>query len=267
MKRLFRYKETIATIIGDEPHIKAAENAIFEAREIIEAKVYQDPFFRITYEPYPADPKDLELIRRMCRASALADVGPFAGVAGAVATYAVERMVSENADLAIVENGGDIAFYSPEPRTIGLFADHPVLKGVAFRMRSDRVTGICSSSAKIGPSVSLGSSDVCTVFSDDVILADCCATALGNLVRDESSLAGALESIGSIEGVKGCLACVSDKVAVYGDLPEMVEADIDGALNAMLERLVPCCGGWTLAPGRRLPGEASRAHLITHKYP
>ena len=235
MKRLFRYKETNATIVGDEPHINTAESAIFEAREIIEGKVYRDPFFQITYEPYPEDPRDHELIRRMCRASALADVGPFAGVAGAVATYAVERMVSENADLAIVENGGDIAFYSPVPRTIGLFADHPVLKGVAFKIRSDRVTGICSSSAKIGPSVSLGGSDVCTVFSDDVILADCCATALGNLVKDESSLAGALETIGSIEGVKGCLACVGDKVAVYGDLPEMVEADVDSAVTAMLE--------------------------------
>lgn len=234
MKRLFRYKETIATIVGDEPHVKTAESAIFEAREIIERKVYEDPFFRITYEPYPADPKDHELIQRMCRASELAGVGPFAGVAGAVSTFAVERMVSWGADLAIVENGGDIAFYSPEPRAIGLFADHPVLKGVAFMMRSDRVTGICSSSAKIGPSVSLGGSDVCTVFSDDVILADCCATALGNLVRDESSLAGALESIGSIEGVKGCLACIGDKVAVYGDLPEMVEADTDDAVAMMM---------------------------------
>lgn len=58
MKRLFRYKETIATIVGAEPHIKTAESAIFEAREIIERKVYEDPFFRITYEPYPADPRD-----------------------------------------------------------------------------------------------------------------------------------------------------------------------------------------------------------------
>lgn len=234
MKRLFRYKETIATIVGAEPHIKPAESAIFEAREIIERKVYEDPFFRITYEPYPADPRDHELIQRMCQASELAGVGPFAGVAGAVATFAVERMVSGGADMAIVENGGDIAFYSPESRTIGLFADHPVLKGVAFMMRSNRVTGICSSSAKIGPSVSLGGSDVCTVFSDDVILADCCATALGNMVKDESSLAGALESIGSIEGVKGCLACIGDKVAVYGDLPEMVEADTDDAVAMMM---------------------------------
>ena len=230
MKYHFQFKETIVNIVCDEPHLKVAEEAIFEARRIIEDKVSQDEFFRITYEPYQIDPKDHELIQRMCNASILSNVGPFAGVAGAVATYSVEQMKARKADLAIVENGGDIAFLSHEPRVIGLFADHPVLKDIAFRMQSDVITGICSSSAKIGPSVSLGRSNVCTVFSDDVILADCCATALGNLVKDESSLSDALETIGSIEGVKGCLACVGNKVAMYGDLPEMVEADVESVL-------------------------------------
>ena len=230
MKYHFQFKETIVNIVSDEPYLKVAEDAIFEARRIIEDKVSQDEFFRITYEPYQIDPKDHELIQRMCNASILSNVGPFAGVAGAVATYSVEQMKAKKADLAIVENGGDIAFLSHEPRVIGLFADHPVLKDIAFRMRSDVITGICSSSAKIGPSVSLGGSNVCTVFSDDVILADCCATALGNLVKDESSLSSALETIGSIEGVKGCLACVCNKVAMYGDLPEMVEADVESVL-------------------------------------
>jgi hypothetical protein len=64
------------------------------------------------------------------------------------------------------------------------------------------------------------------VFSDDVILADCCATALGNLVKDESSLSEALEKIGSIDGVKGCLACIGGKVAMFGDIPEMVDAKV-----------------------------------------
>jgi hypothetical protein len=145
-----------------------------------------------------------------------------AGVAGAVAVYAVEGLVDVGANKAIIENGGDIAFYSKDPVPVELFADHPTLKDVAFMVQSDHITGICSSSAKIGPSVSLGNSNVCTVFSDDVILADCCATALGNLVKDEASLSDALETIGSIEGVKGCLACIGDKVAVYGEVPEMV---------------------------------------------
>jgi len=222
MRTSFQFKETIVSIVCDEEYIDIAKGAIFDAREIIESKVSEDPFFRITYEPYDIQNDDHELIRRMSRASVLSGVGPFAGVAGAVAVYAVERMRDAGARQAIVENGGDIAFLSDVPVPVGLFADHPVLKDIAFNVISDGITGICSSSAKIGPSVSLGNSNVCTVFSDDVILADCCATALGNLVKDEGSLNDALESIGSIEGIKGCLACIGDKVAVYGDIPEMI---------------------------------------------
>ncbi|MBE6522319.1 MAG: UPF0280 family protein [Thermoplasmata archaeon] len=227
MRVHFQVKETIVNIVSDEQYIRVAQDAIFSARDIIESKVAQDQFFQITYEPYPPDSGDDELIRRMSNASVLSGVGPFAGVAGAVAVFAVEKMREAGAKEAIVENGGDIAFLSDRSVPIGLFADHPVLKDVAFKVSSDDITGICSSSAKIGPSVSLGNSNVCTVFSDDVILADCCATALGNLVKDEGSVTDALEQIGSIEGVKGCLACIGDKVAIYGEVPEMVPcADI-----------------------------------------
>lgn len=226
MRTRFQYKETIVSIVCEEPFVKVAKQAIFEARDIIERKVAEDPFFRITYEPYPASSDDDILIQRMCNASEISGVGPFAGVAGAVAVHAVERMREAGAKEAIVENGGDIAFLSDRQVPVGLFADHPVLKDVAFMVSSDGITGICSSSAKIGPSVSLGSSNVCTVFSDDVILADCCATALGNLVTDEDSLSEALEKVGSLQGVKGCMACIGGKVAFYGDIPEMVEADV-----------------------------------------
>ena len=88
-----------------------------------------------------------------------------------------------------------------------------------------RIVGICSSSRTVGPSVSLGSSSISTVFADDVVLADCCATALGHLGRDESHIQDAARDIGSREGVSGCMACCGDKVAMFGSLPEIVPAD------------------------------------------
>ena len=198
---------------------------MMEARYSVESKISEDPFFGITYDPYPASPGDDELVRRMCDASAVAGVGPMAGVAGAVAVHIAERLVEMGSSYAVVENGGDIAFYSPEPRLVGIFADHPVFRDLAFSVSSDRIVGICSSSRTVGPSVSFGTSSISTVFSDDVILADCCATALGNLVRDEASIQGAVEDIGSRAGVRGCMACCGDKVAMFGDIPEMVPAD------------------------------------------
>lgn len=225
MKTFFRVKETFVTIVCDEGFVRTAEDAIFEARGIIESKIEQDPFFSVTYEPYPASGKDDPLIRRMCEASALAGVGPMAGVAGAVAEHAVTAMRDAGAAEAIVENGGDIAFLSPERKAIGIYADHPVFRDLAFMVKSDGILGICSSSEKIGPSVSLGGSNICTVFSPNVVLADCCATALGNLVKGEDTLAGSCERVGAVEGVDGCVACCDGKIAMFGDVPELVRAD------------------------------------------
>ena len=219
------YRESILTVVCDDGLRDAAFDAMMEARYSVESKIAEDPFFGITYDPYPASPGDDGLIRRMCDASAIAGVGPMAGVAGAVAVHIAERLVESGSSYAVVENGGDIAFYSPEPRLVGIFADHPVFRDLAFSVSSDRIVGICSSSRTVGPSVSFGTSSISTVFSDDVILADCCATALGNLVRDEASIQGAVEDIGSRAGVRGCMACCGDKVAMFGDIPEMVPAD------------------------------------------
>ena len=219
------YRESILTVVCDDGLRDAAFDAMMEARYSVESKIAEDPFFGITYDPYPASPGDDELVRRMCDASAIAGVGPMAGVAGAVAVHIAERLVESGSSYAVVENGGDIAFYSPEPRLVGIFADHPVFRDLAFSVSSDRIIGICSSSRTVGPSVSFGTSSISTVFSDDVILADCCATALGNLVRDEASIQGAVEDIGSRAGVRGCMACCGDKVAMFGDIPEMVPAD------------------------------------------
>lgn len=230
MRTFFRVKETCATIVCDEEFLRTAQEAIFEARAIIERKVGEDPFFGITYDPMHSEKSDHPLIRRMCEASVIAGVGPMAGVAGAVAEFAVGRMVEAGANEAVVENGGDIALYSPKGRSVGIFADHPVFKDLAFEVSSDSVLGICSSSRKIGPSVSLGESNISTVISDNVVLADCCATALGNMVTGEDNLAESCERIGSLEGVRGCLACCGDKIAVYGDVPEMTKADISRVL-------------------------------------
>ncbi|MCQ2079517.1 MAG: UPF0280 family protein [archaeon] len=228
MKTRFQVEETIVTIICDDDLLRLAKDSVFEAREIVESKIRDDPFFGITYDPYPVMKEDHPLIRRMCRASGLSGVGPMAGVAGAVATYIVERLIGAGAKEAIVENGGDIAFHSARRVPIGIFADHPVFRDLAFDFSHIGLTGICSSSRRIGPSVSLGESNVCTVFSDDVILADCCATALGNLVKGERDLAESAETIGSIEGVTGCMACAGDRIAMFGDVPELVKADISG---------------------------------------
>lgn len=225
MRQHFEIGETAVTVISDERYIRTAEQAVFDARDIILRKISEDPFFRTTFDPYPVSEDDDDLIQRMCQASNIAGVGPMAGVAGAVAVFAVERMVSEGADYAIVENGGDIAMKIDRDVTVGVFQDDERFRDIAFKVKKrGGIFGICSSSAKVGPSVSFGNSSISTVFSDDVILADACATALGNMIRD-SEMSSALEDIGKRDGVEGCV-CISDGLmAMFGDVPELIRAE------------------------------------------
>ena len=228
MRTHFEIGETAVTVISDEEFISVAEQAVFEARERILRKISEDPFFMTTYDPYPVSEKDDYLIRRMCEASSTADVGPMAGVAGAVAVFAVEKMCQAGASYAIVENGGDIAMKIDRDVTVGVFQDDERFKELAFRIpKRDGIFGVCSSSGSIGPSVSFGKSGISTVFSDNVILADACATALGNMIRDGGAdeMSSALERIGGIEGVDGCAAISNGLFAMFGSVPELIKAD------------------------------------------
>lgn len=227
----FEIEETAVTIVSDEKYHKVAKDAIFEAREIIKKKISEDDFFRTTYDPYPVDVSDDYLIKRMCHASEVAGVGPMASVAGAVAVYAVEKMVHAGAQFAIVENGGDIAIKADRDVTVGLYSDNDRFKDLALHIKKrDKIFGVCTSSGKIGPSVSLGSSNVSTVISNDVILADACATALGNMSKDseESTLSNAVESIMMADDDIDCCFVISGELLVScGDMPELVRCSTD----------------------------------------
>ncbi|MDD1653935.1 MAG: UPF0280 family protein, partial [Methanomicrobiales archaeon] len=49
----FQYRETIATILADEPaDTEAAKEGLMEARQEVERCIAEDPFFAITYEPH-----------------------------------------------------------------------------------------------------------------------------------------------------------------------------------------------------------------------
>ena len=223
--------QTALSIICDDSYLNVVHEAVFEAREAVESKISEDPFFGTTFDPYPVSESDRPLIKRMCNASVLAGVGPMAGVAGAVADHAVRAAVAKGCRHIIVENGGDISMATDRDIRIGVFAGEPKFDDLALLIRpTSGIKGICSSSGKIGPSVSFGSSGICTVFSDDTILADCCATALGNMIREgtQEEMASASESIASIDGVDGCLCVCNGRMAVCGNIPELVKGTFGG---------------------------------------
>jgi len=235
----FEVEETAVTILSDEKYHKVAKDAIFGARDIIKGKISEDGFFKTTYDPYPVVQSDDYLIKRMCQASVLAGVGPMASVAGAVATYAVEKMVGAGARFAIVENGGDIAIRADRDVTVGLYSDNERFRDLALSIKErDRVFGVCTSSGRIGPSVSLGSSNVSTVISNDVILADACATALGNMAKDsdERTLSDAVETVAMVDDFDCCFVISGGYLVSCGDMPELVKCESDRKAAGLIYR-------------------------------
>jgi len=223
----FELRETAVTIVADERFVPLAKQSIFESRKVLERFISDDPFFRSTLEPYPEKGGSPPLIRRMCDAARAANVGPMAAVAGAVAEAAVEAMVSAGATHALVDNGGDIAMILDHEVDIGIYAGNSKFSGLAFRFEpDDHIVGICTSSATVGPSISFGIADAAIVISDNVALADACATMLGNMVvtNDDLFLEKAVTDLMKIKNITGCYVIAVEKIAMKGTLPRMVPA-------------------------------------------
>jgi len=225
VRRHFEAGETAVTIVAEEELIQYAKRSIFDSRNDITAFIERDEFFKVTFDPYDEPESAPAIVKRMCDAARTANVGPMAAVAGAIGETAVQAMMDHGADHAIIDNGGDIAMVLNKDTAIGIFAGTSSFKGLAYMMKpTEGIYGVCTSSGRVGPSISLGISDAATVFAKNVALADACATALGNLVTssEEKVLEKAVASISVLNGVDGCVAMIDDKMAMGGKVPDLV---------------------------------------------
>jgi ApbE superfamily uncharacterized protein (UPF0280 family) len=232
----FRFRETIATILADEPeHVAAAKRGMIDARQVLEAYIARDPFFISTFDPYTPDSEEL-IIVRMASATRTAGVGPMAAVAGAIAWAGVESMVDAGAVFGVIDNGGDIALISDRSIRVGVHAGESGLSNrIAFIVPyQEKILGICTSSATVGPSISFGIADAVTIFSHDVTLADAWATSVCNQIRpyDQSVLDGL-----DPDEVIGVLAIMGESVVKWGHLPPLVSAVVDEHLISAGDRI------------------------------
>ena len=230
IRKHFQYRTTIATILADDQeHIDAACDAMVAARHEVERCIAADPYFAATFEPYVPECESPG-VRRMVTAAGKAGVGPMAAVAGTIAWAGAEAMEAAGAAFGVVDNGGDIALFADREIRVGVHAGASRLSNrIAFLVPpQERILGICTSSATVGHSISLGTADAVTVFSPDVALADALATALCNTVRDCSGEAFA--PLAGIAEVTGALAIVGDDCCRWGALPPLVRARVDERL-------------------------------------
>ncbi len=224
----YRIRETIATVTADERYHPVCLASIERSRGDLERYILADPFFKVTFEPHACPSDSPAVVRRMAAATARVGVGPMAAVAGTIAGLALEAMIEAGCRYGIIDNGGDIALINDRPVTVGIYAGESPIKGLGLEIvPRNTVLGICTSSATVGPSISLGNSDASLIVSEDVSLADAAATALGNRIIDGDSLAHAFDFLKAVPEVTGAIGIIGDRMATYGQLPKIVRAEVD----------------------------------------
>lgn len=207
-------------IVAREDLTAEALRALHRVRGELKAYLVLHPAFGASLAPVDAPPGVGGVVRAMADAARVCDVGPMAAVAGAVAQAVAEALLPRSPDV-LVENGGDLFLHSTRERTVALLADPDsgALLGLRFPAEAFPLA-VCSSSASIGHSLSLGRGELVTVVADSGALADAAATALCNMLRTAKDLDRVLEAARewTAHGLRGIFAQGGGSVAAWGDI-------------------------------------------------
>ncbi len=208
------------------------KNYIYSIRSQLKSYILQNPDFKISLEAIKSDDGALPLIvKKMYDASSLSDVGPMACVAGTISEMSLDYLISLDSHYSIVENGGDIALLNNEKVLCGIYSNNQILgNNIAFEIKPrKKPLGICTSSGKIGHSISFGVADSVSVISKSPSLADGLATRIANDVKGETSedkVACGIECCENYrEFFEGVLIISGENVGTVGKLPKIVETN------------------------------------------
>lgn len=199
--------------------IEEARNLVLKYRRILEEYIERHPSFATSLEPLTVDEDAPAIIGEMANASAKVDVGPMAAVAGAIAQFVGEELLSHSSEV-IIENGGDIYLKSLKDRTVAIYAGGSPLSGkIGLEIKAaETPLSICTSSGTLGHSLSLGKADAVVVASKSATLADAAATAIGNIIIRPDDIAAGIEFAKHIEGLLGVVIIKDDKIGIWGNL-------------------------------------------------
>ncbi len=211
--------ESDLLILSDVEDREGAEGALRAARRDIKRYIAAHREFAVSLAPMEIADDAPAIIHRMAEAGRLWRVGPMAAVAGAVAE-AVGRRLSEHADTVMVENGGDIFARAPRPLRFALYAgeDSPFAGRLAFELDVRDGIGVCTSSGRVGPSLSLGRADAVVAIHPNVASADAAATAIANRIRSPADVAPVVAAERSHGALSGLIICMGDQLGLFGDL-------------------------------------------------
>lgn len=203
---------------------------IFKLRYDLKQYISRNQDFLLSLEPIESYPEGLpKIVEMMYESSGYADVGPMACVAGTISELSLNYLMENDSKYSIVENGGDIAIINNETVVCGIYSNNEILgNNIGFEIKSrKRPLGICTSSGKIGHSISFGQSDSVTVIGKSPSIADGLATRIANDAFGETSEDKVTNAVETAEQFKeffeGVLIISQDNVGTIGKLPKIVE--------------------------------------------
>ncbi|MGC8902467.1 MAG: UPF0280 family protein [Fervidobacterium sp.] len=180
-----------------------------------------DKHFYESLKPIYSNPKMPKVARIMVEASRLAEVGPMASVAGTFAKIIGESLIKKfECEKVIIENGGDIYINSKDETRIGIFANFESDFNKVSLVIGPGEYGVCSSSGKIGHSLSFGNADIVVVVAKDAAIADAFATKFANMVRSVDDIKIVLEKAQNTIGkhIEGIVVAYNDRLGVLGNI-------------------------------------------------
>ena len=212
-------KETDLLVSSSRDLTQQTKERVYHYRRQLEEYIQSKSDFLSTLLPYPEDPFAPEIIREMISVTRMFGVGPMASVAGAIAQFVGSDLLRHTEEV-IVENGGDIFLKTKRPVTVSIFAGTSQLSNkLGLIIYPEEVpTGICTSSATVGHSLSLGTADAVCIVAQSASIADAAATALGNRITKRSKLKSVVESMRGFKDIKGGVVIMGKTMATWGEI-------------------------------------------------
>jgi ApbE superfamily uncharacterized protein (UPF0280 family) len=212
-------KETDLLVSASRDLSAQTRDMVHAVRGQLEDYLRSNPDFYSSLLPCPEDPFAPEIIKEMVSASRVFNVGPMAAVAGAIADLVGSGLL-EYSDEVIVENGGDIFLNTVRPAIVSVYAGKSRLSNRLGLITDPEQMplGICTSSATVGHSLSLGIADAVCVVARSASLADAAATALGNRIKSRHVLKREIEAISESEAIKGGIVIIGKTMATWGEI-------------------------------------------------
>lgn len=210
-------------IRADSDLAYTALDILVQLRREIENYINQDASFLDSLSPLTVPIWAPVVVKKMVDASLLFDIGPMASVAGGISEE-VARRLQKHSQEVIVENGGDLFIISQRTINISIAIDYSHFsKGLIFELQPcPEGVGVCTSSGKIGHSLSYGNADAVTVIARSGYYADAAATAICNMAKSEDDIQEAIRYARQSKEIIGLIIVMQRQIGIFGETISLI---------------------------------------------